>query len=71
MSSRVNRRPGGNLATLARWFGFDRNPLRRGTDRVEGVLRLVMIIVVAEPWLYGAGPVIWRGPGSRSARSCK
>jgi hypothetical protein len=46
MRSRVNRRPGENLARLARWFGFDRNPLRRGTDRVEGALRLVMIIVV-------------------------
>jgi hypothetical protein len=30
----------------ARWFGFDRNPLRRGTDPIEGALRLVMIIVV-------------------------
>ena len=46
MRSRVNRRPGGNLARLARWLGFDRNPLRRGTDRVEGALRLVMIIVL-------------------------
>src|SRR5689334_9387153 len=46
MRSRVNRRPGENLARLARWLGFDRNPLRRGTDRVEAVLRLVMIIVV-------------------------
>ena len=46
MRSRVNRRPGQNLARLARWLGFDRNPLRRGTDRVEGILRLVMIIMV-------------------------
>ena len=46
MRSRVNRRPGRNLARLARWLGFDRNPLRRGTDRVEGILRLVMIIMV-------------------------
>ncbi|MGH3125540.1 MAG: Rv1733c family protein [Streptosporangiaceae bacterium] len=46
MRSRVNRRLGENLARLARWLGFDRNPLRRGTDRVEGALRLVMIIVV-------------------------
>jgi len=51
MRSRVNRRPGENLARLARWLGFDRNPLRRGTDRVEAALRLVMIIlaVVAVP----------------------
>ena len=34
-----------SLARLARWLGFDRNPLRRGTDRVEGALRLVMIIL--------------------------
>jgi hypothetical protein len=46
MRSHVNRRPYENLARLARWLGFDRNPLRRGTDRVEGALRLVMIIVV-------------------------
>ena len=41
-----NRRPDESLARLARWLGFDRNPLRRGTDRVEGALRLVMIILV-------------------------
>ena len=39
------------LAKVARWLGFDRNPLRRGTDRVEAALRLVMMIllVVAVP----------------------
>jgi hypothetical protein len=47
MRSHVNRRPYENLARLTRWLGFDRNPLRRGTDRVEGALRLVMIILVA------------------------
>jgi hypothetical protein len=31
---------------MARWLGFDRNPLRRGTDRVEAVLRLVLIILL-------------------------
>ena len=46
MRSRVNRRPGENLARLARWLGFDRNPLRRGTDRVQGAVRLVMIFLV-------------------------
>jgi hypothetical protein len=30
---------------MARWLGFDRNPLRRGTDRVEAILRLVLIIL--------------------------
>jgi hypothetical protein len=47
MRSHVNRRPNENLARLTRWLGFDRNPLRRGSDRVEGALRLVMIILVA------------------------
>jgi hypothetical protein len=37
--------------SLARRLGFDRNPLRRGTDRVEAALRLVLILlaVVAVP----------------------
>jgi len=42
MPSHANRRPARNLA---RWLGFDRNPLRRGTDRVEAILRLVLIIL--------------------------
>ena len=46
MRSHAKPRPFENLARLARWLGFDRNPLRRGTDRVEGALRLVMIILV-------------------------
>ena len=47
MRSHAKPRPYESLARLARWLGFDRNPLRRGTDRVEGALRLVMIILVA------------------------
>jgi hypothetical protein len=46
MRSHANLRPYETLARLARWLGFDRNPLRRGTDRVEAALRLVMIILV-------------------------
>ena len=46
MPSRANRRPAQSLARMARWLGFDRNPLRRGTDRVEAVLRLVLIILL-------------------------
>lgn len=34
------------LARLARWFGFDRNPLRRGTDRIQAALRLVTVILL-------------------------
>jgi len=34
-----------NGARLARWLGFDRNPLRRGTDRIEAVLRLILLIL--------------------------
>jgi hypothetical protein len=46
MRSHANPRPSESLARLARWLGFDRNPLRRGIDRVEAALRLVMIILV-------------------------
>ena len=46
MRSHAKPRPHESLARLARWLGFDHNPLRRGTDRVEGALRLVMIILV-------------------------
>jgi hypothetical protein len=46
MRRRADHRTDRSLARLARWLGFDRNPLRRGTDRVEAALRLVMIIVV-------------------------
>ena len=47
-AARVRR---GRLTRLARWLGFDRNPLRRRTDRIETALRLVMLIllVVAVP----------------------
>ena len=46
MRSHEKPRPFGRLVRLARWLGFDRNPLRRRTDRLEAVLRLVMIILV-------------------------
>ena len=51
MRSRAARKPDTNLARLARWLGVDRNPLRRGTDRLEAALRLVVILleVVAVP----------------------
>ena len=51
MRSRADHRTDRSLARLARRLGFDRNPLRRGTDRVEAALRLVLIllIVVAVP----------------------
>jgi hypothetical protein len=51
MRSRADHRTDRSLARLARWLGIDRNPLRRGTDRVEAALRLVMILlaVVAVP----------------------
>ena len=34
------------LARCARWFGFDRNPLRRWTDRVEAAMRLITVILL-------------------------
>ena len=46
MRSRADRNPDTNLVRLARWLGIDRNPLRRGTDRVEAALRLVVIILI-------------------------
>ena len=46
MRSRADHRTDRRLARLARWLGIDRNPLRRGTDRVEAALRLVIILLV-------------------------
>jgi hypothetical protein len=43
MRSRPDLRPAGSR--LARRLGFDRNPLRRGTDRVEAVLWLMLVIL--------------------------
>ena len=48
MRSRKARRQEGRLARWARRLGFDQNPLRRGTDRIEAALRLtIMILLVA------------------------
>ena len=57
MRSRADHSPDRSLAKLARWLGIDRNPLRRGTDRVEATLRLVMILlmVAAVPAAVAAG----------------
>jgi hypothetical protein len=51
MRDRANGRPDRRLVRMVRWFGFDHNPLRRGTDRIEAALRLVLVIalVVAVP----------------------
>ena len=46
MHSHHDPRPGRRPARLVRWLGFDRNPLRRGTDRLEAALRLVMMIML-------------------------
>jgi hypothetical protein len=46
MRGHEDPKPDRPLARLARWLGFDHNPLRRGTDRIEAALRLVMIIVL-------------------------
>ena len=46
MRSSASRGPDRSLARLARWLGIDHNPLRRGTDRVEAALRLVMVILM-------------------------
>ena len=39
------RQPGTRLARCARRLGFDRNPLRRRTDRIEAVIRLATLIL--------------------------
>jgi hypothetical protein len=31
---------------FVRWLGFDRNPLRRGTDRIEAVVRLLTLLLL-------------------------
>lgn len=31
---------------LARWIGLDRNPMRRASDRIEAVLRLVTVLLL-------------------------
>jgi hypothetical protein len=52
MRSRADRRPDG--FRLARRLGFDHNPLRRGTDRVEAALRLVLVILLVAAVPAGA-----------------
>ncbi len=46
MRSRAGHRTDRWLSRAARRLGFDRNPLRRGTDRVEAILRLILVIVL-------------------------
>ena len=40
------RRPGTRLARCTRRLGFDRNPLRRRTDRIEAAIQLVTVILL-------------------------
>jgi hypothetical protein len=51
MRSPKARRPGTCLARCTRRLGFDRNPLRRRTDRVEAAIRLatMILLLVAVP----------------------
>jgi hypothetical protein len=46
---------GHRTAALARRLGLDRNPLRRGTDRVEAWIRIVLVLA----FLIGAPVVFW------------
>ena len=46
MRSPEARRPGRCLVRCMRWLGFDRNPLRRRTDRIEAAIRLVAVILL-------------------------
>jgi hypothetical protein len=47
----MSRHEGTRLARCARRLGLDRNPLRRRTDRIEAVIRLVtlFLLLVAAP----------------------
>jgi hypothetical protein len=39
-------RPGaGRIGRIARWIGFDRNPMRRGSDRIQAILRACLLAV--------------------------
>jgi hypothetical protein len=42
----MSRFEGRRLARCARRLGFDRNPLRRRTDRIEAVIRLATLILL-------------------------
>jgi hypothetical protein len=45
----------GRRASLARRLGLDRNPLRRGTDRVEAWIRIALVLA----FLIGAPVAFW------------
>ncbi|HUL25192.1 MAG TPA: hypothetical protein VLW44_05410 [Streptosporangiaceae bacterium] len=49
------RVPGHRTASLARWLGLDRNPLRRGTDRAEAWIRIILVLA----FLIGAPLACW------------
>jgi hypothetical protein len=42
----MSRDAGARLARCVRWLGFDRNPLRRRTDRIEAMVRLATLILL-------------------------
>ena len=85
MRSSAGRGTDGRLPRAARRLGFDRNPLRRGTDRVEAIQWLipVILLVAAVPATAvaagrqadhvarrrGPGPAIGESPGSRRPAS--
>lgn len=47
MRNARNRTAGTRRARCTRWLGLDRNPLRRRSDRIEVVLRLAFLILLA------------------------
>ncbi len=46
MSSAAPRERDIRRARAARWIGLDRNPMRRTSDRIEAVLRLVTVVLL-------------------------
>lgn len=66
---------------LLRRFGFDRNPMRRGTDRIQAVTRAGLLVVslarrprgrpVCQPWDLRLGPAgRARGGGGLASGTC-
>jgi hypothetical protein len=61
MSSRKPGMRGTRLARSARWLGFDRNPLRRTSDRIEAGVRtaiLIMLVVAVPVTMIAVGRLV-------------
>ena len=64
MSSRIPGAAGSRQARCVRWLGWDRNPLRRASDRAEVAIRLTFLVL-----LVAAIPVAAITVGRRADRA--